>query len=232
MKKPRLASREISKKIIWNRYRYPTGLIDTTSFQSKVCWWNYAALSKTSPNEPLGLDLLARHCGWSDCVAVGLTQNWEVEKLKLAARNVLHVALSPYLAWVMSQKKNLWCQTVYIPASLSCDFAFPEANWVLLKILEIADAPWSWLETAQNNTEDWIYVLVDRALKRRLHDIHPQHVLEKFSESEWTCELLLMESQEWIGPESKIWIPMLERKVVPMLFRRKQNDSERRSLSS
>ena len=223
MKKPRLQSKAITKKAVWNRYKYPVGLIDTSAFVGRVAWWNYASLSKTRPTEPLGFDMVAQHVGWSDVVAVGLTQNWEIEKLRQASKSILHVTMSPYLAWAMSEKKGLWCETIYIPSGLSCDFAFPEANWVLTKILEISDNPWNWLEAAQRNTSDWIYILVDRALKRRLHDIHPRQILEKFDGDEWTCEILLMETNEWIGPRNKIFGVMMNRAIVPILFRRKSD---------
>lgn len=225
-KRPRLQSRHVTKRAAWNRYKYPTGLIDTSAFRGRVAWWNYASLAKTTPSEPLGFDLLAQHVGWSDVVAIGLNQNWEIEKLRLASKTILHVTLSPYLAWVMSEKKDLWCSTVYIPPGLACDFVFPDANWVLLKTLEITESPWLWIEAAQRNAEEWIYVLVDRATKRRLHDIHPVDVIEKFPESEWSCETLLMEDNEWINSGSKIWTPALERMFVPMLFRRKLTIAE------
>lgn len=225
-KKPRLQSREITKKAAWNRYNYPVGLIDTSAFSGRVAWWNYASLAKTRPKEPLGLDLLAQHVGWSDVVAVGLTQNWEIEKLRLASSTSLHVTLSPYLAWVMSEKKGLWCSTVYVPAGLACDFAFPEGNWVFIKIMEIAEAPWLWIEAAQRNASEWVYVLIDRALKRRLHDIHPVDLCERFPREEWFHETLLMEDNLWITPSSKIWKPALNRMCVPMLFRRKSIPAE------
>jgi hypothetical protein len=224
--KPRIHSEKTTKKAAWNRYQYPVGLIDTSSFQGRVAWWNYASLAKTRPKEPLGLDCVAQHVGWSDVVAVGMTQNWEIEKLRLASKSVLHVTMSPYLAWVMAENKGLWCETVYMPSGLACDFTFPEANWVLVKILEVSDNPWNWLEAAQQNATEWVYVLVDRALKRRLHDIHPRDVLDKFDPAEWDCELLLMEDNTWISPANKIFNVMMDRMIVPMLFRRKPTSAE------
>lgn len=221
------ARRGVRARILRRRHEYPLGLADVGEFPSRVSFWNYAALLRSTRSESFGLECVSEvypgrdpSHGRQPVVSVGTAQNYEIEALEALFPKVLHIALSPFLAWAMATRYERWDQTAYLPPNMARDFVPPGHNWVFLKTLEMVEDPGEWLAAASENSEHWIYIVTDRSLRRRIGDIDPEWIVRELS-GDWEPRALLWEEQTWINPQSVIWRAALARDKAGLLLMRR-----------